>query len=152
MTKSGAARGSVMHMNMKVVLKEKFGNCKIEEFDTVDGKDAWRSVLHTFACLYIEELENNVDEVRDDLSSRIDEILATWSRVDNIHAECIYYIVGAMIKAANDKIDQPKTTDTLRESPQNLIMLHKTTKGVANEANALTRRVDRWSSPKNVNF
>ena len=44
MTKSGAARGSVMNMNTKVVLKEKFGNCKIEEFDTVDRKDAWRSV------------------------------------------------------------------------------------------------------------
>jgi hypothetical protein len=115
MTKSGAARGSVMHMNTKVVLKEKFGNCKIEEFDTVDRKDAWRSVLHTFACLYIEELENNVNKVRDDLSTRIDEILATaWSPVDDIHAECIYYIVGAMIKAANDKINQPKTTDTLR--------------------------------------
>jgi hypothetical protein len=67
-TKSGAARGSVTHMNTKVELKKRFGNCKIEEFDTVDRKDAWRSVLHTFACLYIEELENNVDKVRDDLS------------------------------------------------------------------------------------
>ena len=143
MTKTGAARGSVMHMNTKVVLKKKFGNWKIEEFDTVDRKDAWRSVLHTFACLYIEELENNVDKVRDDLSTRIDEILATtWSPVDDIHAECIYYIVGAMIKAANDKINQPRTTDTLRESLQNLIMLHKTSKDEANEANAPTRRVE----------
>ena len=141
-TKSGAARGSVTHMNTKVELKKRFGNCKIEEFDTVDRKDAWRSVLHTFACLYIEELENNIDKVRDDLSTRIDEILATtWSPVDDIHAECIYYIVGAMIKAANDKIGQPKTTDTLRESLLNLIMLHKTTKDEANEANAPTRRV-----------
>jgi len=30
MTKSGAVCGSVMHMNTKVLLKEKFGNCKIE--------------------------------------------------------------------------------------------------------------------------
>ena len=44
-TKSGAARGSVTHMNTKVELKKRFGNCKIEEFDTVDRKDAWRSVL-----------------------------------------------------------------------------------------------------------
>ena len=49
MTKSGAVRGSVMHMNTKVLLKEKFGSCKIEEFDTADRKDAWRVVLHTFA-------------------------------------------------------------------------------------------------------
>ena len=34
-----------------------------DEIGTVDRKDAWRSVLHTFACLYIEELENNVREV-----------------------------------------------------------------------------------------
>jgi nitrogenase subunit NifH len=41
-TKSGAARGSVMHMNTKVELKKRFGNYKIEEFHTVDRKDAWR--------------------------------------------------------------------------------------------------------------
>jgi hypothetical protein len=144
-TKTGAFRGSVMHMNTKVLLKEKFGNCKIDEFDTIDRKDAWRSVLYTFACLYIEELENsvNMDRAIDELSTRIDDILSTtWAPVDDSHAECIYYIVGAMIKAANDKILQPKTTDTLRESLCTLLLLHKTTKDEANEVNAPTRRVE----------
>jgi hypothetical protein len=50
-SKSGAARGSVMHMNRKCSLKEKLCESHIEEFDTIDRKGAWRSVLQSFACL-----------------------------------------------------------------------------------------------------
>jgi hypothetical protein len=42
-SKSGAARGFVMHMNTKCSLKEKLCESHIEEFDTIDRKDAWRS-------------------------------------------------------------------------------------------------------------
>jgi hypothetical protein len=128
-------------MDRKVSLQEKFSKCKIEEFDTIDHRDAWRSVLHTFTCLYIEELENSVNKDRaiDELSTRIDDILATpWSPVDSSHAETLYYIAGAMTKAANDKIQQKGTTDTLRDSLSTLVLLHKTTKDEAIKANAPT--------------
>jgi len=100
--------------------------------------------LQSFACIYIEELENNADKVRDELSNKIDDILATsWTPVDKIHGECIYFIVGAMIKAANDKIVQQNTTDTLRESLRSLVKLQTSTKEEAIEAEAPTRRVER---------
>jgi hypothetical protein len=68
-TKAGAARGSVRHMDTKVALKKEFCNSRIEEFTTIDRKNAWRSVLQTFACLYIEELENNYEKEQYDLST-----------------------------------------------------------------------------------
>ena len=106
-SKSGAARWSVMHMNKKCSLKEKLCESHIEEFDTIDRKDAWRSVLQSFACLYIEELENNANKAHDELSKKIDDILATpLNSMDNIQKECIYFIAGAMIKASNNKIQQ----------------------------------------------
>jgi len=78
---------------------------------------------------YIEELENNVDKAHDELSKQIDDILATsCTPMDNIHKECIYFIAGAMIKAANDKIQQQRTSDSLRESVRVLVMLQTTTK------------------------
>ena len=95
-SKSGAARGSVLHMNTKCSLKKKLCESHIEDFNTIHRQDAWRSALQTFACLYIEELENNVDKARDELSKQIDNILATpWTPMDNIHEECIYFIAGA---------------------------------------------------------
>jgi len=63
--------------------------------------------------------------------------------MDKIHEECIYFIVGAMVKAANDKIQQQKTSDSLRESLRSLVMLQTTTKDEAKEAEAPTRRVER---------
>lgn len=89
-SKSGAARGSVLHMNTKCSLKKKLCESHIEDFNTIHRQDAWRSALQTFACLYIEELENNVDKARDELSKQIDNILATpWTPMDNIHEESI---------------------------------------------------------------
>ena len=38
-SKSGAARGSVMHMNTKCSLKKKICESHIEEFDTIDRKE-----------------------------------------------------------------------------------------------------------------
>ena len=143
-TKAGAARGSVRHMDTKVALKKEFCNSRIEEFTTVDRKNAWRSVLQTFACLYIEELENNYEKEQYDLSTRIDNILAsTWTPMDKIHEECIYMIAGAMMKAADDKIQQQRTTDTLRESLRELLRLQKITKDEAIKVNAPTGRVVR---------
>ena len=143
-SKTGASRGSVLHMNTKCKLKEKFCESHIEDFDTEDRQDAWRSVLQSFACIYIEEIENNADKARDELSKQIDDILATpWKPMDKIHEECIYFIVGAMVKAANDKIQQQKTSDSLRESLRSLVMLQTTTKDEAKEAEAPTRRVER---------
>jgi hypothetical protein len=132
-------------MDRKDSLQKNFSKCKIEEFGTIDRRDAWQSVLLTFTCLYIEELENSVNKDRaiDELSKRIDDILATpWSPVDSSHAETLYYIVGAMINAANDKIQQKRTTDTLRDSLSTLVLLHKTTKDEAIKANLPTRRVE----------
>jgi hypothetical protein len=63
--------------------------------------------------------------------------------MDNIHKECIYFIAGAMIKAANDKIQQQRTSDSLRESLRVLVMLQTTTKEGAIEVEAPTRRVER---------
>jgi hypothetical protein len=142
-TKAGATRGSVVHMNTKVALKKKLCASKIEDFDTVYRKNTWRSLIQSLACLYIEELENNVDKERDELSSRIDNILATpWFPMDEFHGECIYYITGAMIKAAKDKILQRRTTDSLRESLSTLVLLQTTTKDGAIEENVPSRRVE----------
>ena len=104
----------------------------------------WRSVLQSFACLYIEELENNANKAHDELSKKIDDILATpWNSMDNIQKECIYFIAGAMIKASNNKIQQQSTSDSLRESLRALVMLQMTTKEGAIEVEAPTRRVER---------
>ena len=53
-SKSGAARGSVMHMNRKCSLNERSYVRVILKSSTpltVSRKDEWRSVLQSFACL-----------------------------------------------------------------------------------------------------
>ena len=89
-TKAGAVHGSVKHMDRKVSLQEKFSKCKIDEFDTIDRRDVEECPAYFY--------------------------MTPWSPVDSSHVETLCYIAGAMTKAANDKIQQKRTTDTLRDS------------------------------------
>ena len=80
--------------------------------------------MYTFACLFIEELERSVNKAIDDLSTKIDSILATpFEPLDEIHAETIYYIVGAALEAAKRKMEDKRTTATLKNSLEILIRL-----------------------------
>lgn len=75
--------------------------------------------MYTFACLFIEELERSVNKAIDDLSTKIDSILATpFEPLDEIHAETIYYIVGA-----EREMEDKRTTATLKSSLEILIRL-----------------------------
>jgi hypothetical protein len=69
---------------------------------------------------------------------------------DKIHEECIYFIASAMMKAADDKIQQQRTTDTLRKSLRELLRLQKIIKDEAIEVNApsggVVRRIGNFDT------
>ena len=110
-SKYGASLDSVQFSESKTELKREFCNNRIEDFDaTKERRNSWRSLLQTLACTYITILENSARSNLRDLHNRIDEILAKeWKPDDDTHEQCIYYICGAMLSAANKKIQQQRT-------------------------------------------
>ncbi|KAK1745358.1 hypothetical protein QTG54_004649 [Skeletonema marinoi] len=140
--KTNASRRSVSYMNRCTELKAKLCKAKVD-FVTEDMGNDWRSVVQTFACLFIHEFERSVNEADDDLSKRIDEILEKpWVPLNDVHAETIYYIVGAMLNAAKNKIQEARTSDSLKNSLHTLIQNQSVSKKDAVEAGAPTRRVE----------
>jgi hypothetical protein len=143
--KTNVSRKSITHMKMCTNLKAALSQNEVQFVNTTEevqkGND-WRSVVQTCACLFIEELERSANKAADDLSTRIDEILATpWKPLNDVHEETIYYIVGAFLDAAKRKLDDKRTTDSLRTSLQALIRLQSMSKEDAIAAGAPTRRV-----------
>jgi hypothetical protein len=126
--KTNASRRSISHMNTCTELKAKLCENYVE-FVTEEMGNDWRSVVQTFACLFIHELERSANEAEDDLSKRIDEILEKpWKPLNDIHVETIYYIAGAMLNAAKNKIQEARTTNSLKNSLHTLVQNQSLTK------------------------
>ncbi len=139
--KTNANRNAVAHVKKCSELKKAISRNNPPEFATESDHHLteWRSAVYTIACLFIEELERSASKAVDDLSKKIDTILATaWEPLNDIHAETIYYIVGAMLEAAKKKMEDKRTSDTLRHSLSMLIQLQSCSKEEATAAGAPT--------------
>ncbi len=142
--KTNATRRSIAHVNTCSKLKTSLSRDNSPDFakQTSQHLNVWRSLVYSLASLFIEELERSANKAVYDLSNKIDDILATdWVPSDEVHAETIYFIVGAMLHAAKKKMEDPKTTDSLRQSLHTLITRQSTSKEEAIAAGAPTKRV-----------
>ena len=102
--KTNAHRKATAYMNACAELKVSISRSNLPDFAKIieHHSNEWSSAVYTFACLFIEELERSVNKTIDDLSTKIDSILATpFEPLDEIHAETIYYIVCASLEAAD---------------------------------------------------
>ena len=142
--KTNATRRSIAHVNTCSELKTSLSRDNSPDFaeKTNQHLNEWRSLVYSLASLFIEELERSANNAVYDLSTKIDDILAAdWVPSDGVHAETIYFIVGAMLHAAKKKMENPKTTDSLRQSLHTLITRQSTSKEEAIAAGAPTKRV-----------
>ena len=77
--KTSATRSAGGHVKKCTELKKAISRNNTPEFarKSEHHLPEWRSAVFTFACLFIEELERSANKAIDDLSKKIDTILAT---------------------------------------------------------------------------
>jgi len=142
--KTNASRNATAHMDACAKLKTSISRSNPPDFATTSEYSLaeWRSVVYTVACLFISELESSATRAVDDLSTKIDSILATpFEPLNDVHAEVLYYIAGAALEAAKRKIANKRTSVTLKHSLEMLLRQQSTSKKEAVAAGMPTRRV-----------
>ena len=142
--KTNASRNATAHMDACAKLKTSISRSNPPDFATESeySLNEWRSVVYTVACLFISELESSATRAVDDLSTKIDSILATpFVPLNDVHAEVLYYIAGAALEAAKRKIANKRTSETLKRSLEMLLRQQSTSKKEAVAAGMPTRRV-----------
>ena len=76
---------------------------------STDKKNQWQSCVDHLAMEYQRTFNNKLQHGIADLPTRVRDILARpWSPEDNMHAETIYYVAGAIMKMIDNLAKRSK--------------------------------------------
>eukprot|EP00956_Cyclotella_meneghiniana_P017334 scaffold28132_cov73-Cyclotella_meneghiniana.AAC.1 len=110
--------------------------------DTPKKCESFSSAVSTIATLFVSKMENSADCIEDDISKRIDELLAVdWKPKDDTHSESLYYISGAMLSCAQTKSKQNNVSDELAYALKELYQMHSIDVSEAEVSNLPIQRV-----------
>lgn len=141
--RNNALKRSVKHMNRVTELKSMLSRQYFDGINTSKKKrDAFRSAVSTIASLFVSKLENSADCIEDDISKRIDELLAAdWRPTSDTHSETLYYISGAMLHAAQAKSKQNNVSDELAYALKELYQMQSIDISEAEDSNLPFNRI-----------
>ena len=140
--RNNASKRSVSHMDRVTELKSMMSKKYFDGINTPKKRESFRSAVSSIASLFVSKLENSADSIEDDISKRIDELLRVdWRPRDDTHSECLYYISGAMLHAAQTKSNQNNVSDELAYALKELYQMQSIDVSEAEDSNLPFKRI-----------